>query len=202
MTPNTLIIGTNNPVKRLALRSILGQYCPGAKAVDLTEFQPAQNTDCDRNISFYDNAWQKAFRIANQLGECVLADDTGLVVPILGGRPGLKSHCYASTQELSVDKLLHEMHGFEHHERGCAYVCCLALANPSTGLVEVQEAVHHSRLVREPQGTYGFGYERIIEVSGTRYTFGEVEFSYELANGPLYMAFMRLRPTIEQALNL
>ena len=89
----------------------------------------------------------------------MLADDSGIVVPALGGAPGVRSARYAgpsATDEENLDKLLDEMSGED--DRRAAYVCVLALVEPD-GAERLFEGRCEGRLVTSPRGSGGFGYD-------------------------------------------
>jgi XTP/dITP diphosphohydrolase len=109
--------------------------------------------------TFAENAIVKAQAAARATGRRALADDSGIVVEALGGRPGIWSARYAgegATDEQNLTKLLEELRGVD--ERRAAYVCALALADPEGG-VEVFEGRCEGRIVHEPRGNGGFGYD-------------------------------------------
>ena len=83
--------------------------------------------------TFAENARLKATTLARQLGTWVLADDSGLCVDALGGRPGVRSARYAgpgATDAARLAKLLGELRGVEEARRTARFVCALALASP------------------------------------------------------------------------
>jgi XTP/dITP diphosphohydrolase len=109
--------------------------------------------------TFAENAVIKAQAAARATGRRVIADDSGIEVEALGGRPGIRSARYAgegATDEQNLAKLLEELSGFE--DRRAAYVCALVLAEPD-GRREVFEARCEGAVVREPRGSGGFGYD-------------------------------------------
>ena len=109
--------------------------------------------------TFTANALIKARAAAAATGATALADDSGIVVPALGGAPGVWSARYAgadATDEENLDKLLEEMNGED--DRRAAYVCVLALVEPDGG-EQLFEGRCEGRLALVPRGTGGFGYD-------------------------------------------
>ncbi len=109
--------------------------------------------------TFAENAIIKAEAAARATGKRALADDSGIVVEALGGGPGIRSARYAgegATDAQNLAKLLEELRGVE--ERRAAYVCALALADPEGGR-EVFAGRCEGRIVHEPRGSGGFGYD-------------------------------------------
>ena len=109
--------------------------------------------------TFTANALIKARAAASATGSTALADDSGIVVPALGGAPGVWSARYAgpdATDEENLGKLIEEMSGQD--DRRAAYVCVLALVAPD-GEERIFEGRCEGRLARVPRGTRGFGYD-------------------------------------------
>ena len=109
--------------------------------------------------TFAENALIKAAAAARATGRPALADDSGIAVEALGGRPGIHSARYAgqdATDEQNLEKLLAEMRG--RPDRRAAYVCALVLAEPD-GRHELFEATCQGALIEEPRGSGGFGYD-------------------------------------------
>ena len=109
--------------------------------------------------TFTANALIKARAAAAATGATALADDSGIVVPALGGAPGVWSARYAgadATDEENLGKLLEDMNGED--DRRAAYVCVLALVEPDGG-EQLFEGRCAGRLALVPRGTGGFGYD-------------------------------------------
>jgi len=116
--------------------------------------------------SFLGNALGKATALWRLLGGAVLADDSGLCVDALGGRPGVLSARYGSPpggQPLASPErnrlLLSEMEGVK--DRSCRFVCCLALVLSPWRTITVQETCE-GELLLAPRGSDGFGYDPIV----------------------------------------
>ena len=119
--------------------------------------------------TFAANAAKKAREAAQHSGLWTLADDSGLEVDALGGAPGVYSARYAGTHgddEANNAKLLRELAEVPDGDRKASFVCALALARPDTGEI-AHEAIGrtHGRILREPQGEGGFGYDPLFEFS-------------------------------------
>src|SRR4029079_12417132 len=93
--PATLVLGTRNAKKRQEIEEILGDL--GLDLRDLSQFPAAPEVDED-GATFEANARKKASEVAKALGQWVLGEDSGLVVPGLGGRPGVYSARYAGNK--------------------------------------------------------------------------------------------------------
>ena len=107
----------------------------------------------------------------------MLADDSGIVVPALGGAPGVRSARYAgpsATDQENLDKLLADMAGED--DRRAAYVCVLALVEPD-GSERLFEGRCEGRLVSSPRGSGGFGYDPAFvpdDLDGSDRTMAEI----------------------------
>jgi XTP/dITP diphosphohydrolase len=114
--------------------------------------------------TFAENAAGKALHYSRHTRELVLADDSGLVVPVLGGAPGVHSARYAGPDATDVDryrKLLREMQGKEGNTRRAHFVCVIAIAREGQAIAVVSDRVQ-GVLTNEPRGSGGFGYDPIF----------------------------------------
>lgn len=114
--------------------------------------------------TFAENAAGKAIHYSHFVDGTVLADDSGLVVPSLGGRPGIHSARYAgpgASDEDRVRKLLQEMQGKQVDERRARFVCVTAIAKMGRALAVVSDFAQ-GILTHEPRGNDGFGYDPIF----------------------------------------
>jgi XTP/dITP diphosphohydrolase len=126
---------------------------------------------------FAGNARKKASETARALGLWVVADDSGLAVDALGGAPGVLSARYAGEHgddEANNRLVLANMADVPEEKRGAAFVCTLALADP-TGAIRLEtEGRCRGRLTREPRGQGGFGYDPLFLIPEYHRTFGEL----------------------------
>jgi len=126
--PPTLVLGTRNAKKRREIEQILGDL--GIKLQDLSSYPDAPDVVEDGD-NFEANARKKASQTAKAIGQWVLGEDSGLVVPALGDRPGVHSARYAGKQgddDLNNLKLLAELAPLPPEQRDAYYVCTAALA--------------------------------------------------------------------------
>jgi non-canonical purine NTP pyrophosphatase (RdgB/HAM1 family) len=159
--PIQLFLATSNPGK---LREY--QMMTGATRLELLlipEFETLRLFE-ESAPTFAENAAGKAMHYSRFVESTVLADDSGLVVPALGGRPGIHSARYAgpgASDEVRVRKLLREMEGKEGQERRARFVCICAIARNGRPLAVVSDFVE-GILTKEPHGKDGFGYDPIF----------------------------------------
>lgn len=117
--------------------------------------------------TFEENAILKAEAIANQLGKVVIADDSGLIVDALEGRPGIYSARYAGDEkddEKNIDRVLLELEGVREEERTARFYCALAVAAPNKQTITVIGTCEGT-ILSERRGTNGFGYDSIFYVT-------------------------------------
>jgi len=194
--PGLLILGTRNRKKRQEIVQILS--FPGLTFGDLSEWPQAPEIEED-GATFQENACKKASVLAQALGHWVLGEDSGLVVPSLGGQPGIYSARFAGKQgddEANNDKLLVELNSFADEKRGACYVCTAALADPQGKIHTTVEGRCHGRILRERHGMGGFGYDPLFLIPEYHKTFGELSPAVKDALSHRARALERLRPTL------
>ncbi len=114
--------------------------------------------------TFAENSAGKALHYSRFTDEVVLADDSGLVVPSLGGAPGVHSARYAGPSATSAErvaKLLGEMAGKTGDQRRARFVCVISIARRGRALAIVSDCAE-GFIAHEPQGTSGFGYDPVF----------------------------------------
>src|SRR4051812_9025919 len=126
MDDRTLVLGTRNAKKRKEIEEILGDL--GITLHDLSQYPDAPEVEED-GVTFEANARKKATETARAIGQWVLGEDSGLVVPALNGRPGVYSARYAGQQgndAANNAKLLAELKPLGPEKRAAYYVCIAA----------------------------------------------------------------------------
>ncbi len=169
-----LVIGTTNAAKGRELRELLAPY--GFQVQTLKDFSSPPEVVEDGD-SFGANACKKAHEFAQQLRAWVLADDSGIEVDSLGGRPGIYSARYAgpsATDEENNAKLLEELGDTLIGKRTAQYVCHVALADPVGDIRAESAAICRGRIVFGPIGGNGFGYDPLFEMVEYHKTFGQL----------------------------
>ena len=114
--------------------------------------------------TFLDNALKKARIVSEFTGETVLADDSGLEVGVLDGRPGIFSARYAgpnATDEENIQKLLEALRGVPPEKRGAAFRCVLVLYRPDSHF-ETFDGYWQGKISERPLGNNGFGYDPVF----------------------------------------
>jgi non-canonical purine NTP pyrophosphatase (RdgB/HAM1 family) len=161
--PRRLLVATGSRHKFSELAALLD--LPDTRLVSLADLGLADSAD-ETGATFEANATIKALHYAALSGLPTLADDSGLEVDALGGRPGIHTRRYAGPEATDADnnrKLLAELVDFYRpDERTARYRCVLVLVEGGQ-LVERTHGTFEGRIAFEPRGTGGFGYDPIFE---------------------------------------
>jgi len=180
-----LVLGTQNPGKKVELVRLLGPI--GFRLITLEEAGSTLDVVEDAD-SFAVNAAKKATEQAKHLGAWVLGEDSGICVDALDGAPGVISARFAgedaspdrSIDECNNEKLLAQLEGVPPSRRTAHYVCHMALSDPTGDIRATCERTCRGRILAEPCGKGGFGYDPLFEIVEYHRTFGEL--SAELKN--------------------
>jgi XTP/dITP diphosphohydrolase len=200
MMPPVLVLGTRNRKKCQEIAEILGDL--GLDLRDLTAYPKAPEVVEDGN-TFEANARKKATELAQALGQWVLGEDSGLVVPALGGRPGVYSARFAGKQgddEANNDLLLAELASLPDDQKEAYYICTAALADPQGKVRTVVEGRCHGIMIRERRGKGGFGYDPLFLIPEYHLTFGELSSRVKHALSHRARALAGLRGSLRQHL--
>ncbi|MCS6850369.1 MAG: RdgB/HAM1 family non-canonical purine NTP pyrophosphatase [Gemmataceae bacterium] len=194
--PFHLVLGTRNPKKRQEMVEILDGL--GLEFADLSNW-PDLPEVVEDGTTFEANARKKAVENAQRLRRWVLAEDSGLVVDALGGRPGVYSARFAGQHgddAANNARLLAELADVPDEQRTAHYVCVAVLADPEGRVVATTEGRCHGRIIREYRGQGGFGYDPLFLVPEYHRTFGELSPRVKHALSHRARALERLRPTL------
>jgi XTP/dITP diphosphohydrolase len=149
--------------------------------------------------TFAENAAGKALYYSRLCDEMVFADDSGLVVPALGGAPGVLSARYGgpgATDEQKNAKLLHEMRSWTGAERSAHFVCVITVALRGRARVVVSGQVN-GLIVEEVQGNGGFGYDPVFYFPELQKTFAELRPEEKNFHSHRGKAFRRMMEALE-----
>lgn len=175
MTPKPLLVlGTANRKKGLELADLFGPL--GLEVRTLADFGPLAPVAEDGQ-TFAENARLKAIGYARLLNSWVLADDSGLAVDALDGAPGVFSARYSgpgATDVLNNQRLLQELSDVPLDCRSARFVCHMALSDPGGVVCAESEGACRGRIIFEPRGPHGFGYDPLFEVLEYHRTFAEL----------------------------
>jgi XTP/dITP diphosphohydrolase len=172
----TLFIASSNPGKLREYRELALEDMADTVEIDLLP-NFGEITPFDESApTFAENAAGKALHYSRFVPGIVLADDSGLVVPALGGAPGIHSARYAgpnATDEDRYRKLLRVMEGKEGNERRARFICVAAIAKQCRVLAVVSDCAR-GVLTKEPRGSDGFGYDPIFFFEELGRTYAEL----------------------------
>ncbi len=131
--------------------------------------------------SFEGNALIKAIIVGNLSKMITLADDSGLVIDALNGRPGIFSARYTKTgnDKDNYRKVLQEMKGIPRAKRNCHYACAVAIYDPQTEFVDTTLGIWKAIVAQKPKGNKSFGYAPIILTASSNYQKTNAEFEVE-----------------------
>ena len=174
-SPLRLLVASSNRGKLLEYQALAA---PAGAAVDLAFIPNFDSLPVFEEIwpTFAENAAGKALHYSRFADGLVVADDSGLVVPALGGAPGVLSARYAGPNASDADrirKLLGEMRGKSGQDREARFVCVVAVAESGSarGLFS---ASAQGELLDEPRGLGGFGYDPIFYFPALGKTYAEI----------------------------
>jgi XTP/dITP diphosphohydrolase len=144
--------------------------------------------------TFAENAVGKALHASEITDEAVCADDSGLVLPALGGEPGVLSARYAglnATANQNNEKLLNALHGKSGNEREAYFVCALAVARKGNMLAVITNRVDGT-ILEAPRGAGGFGYDPVFFFPPLNKSFAELSSKEKNLHSHRGKAFRRL----------
>jgi XTP/dITP diphosphohydrolase len=174
--PPRLVLATANQHKLAELTRILAAGRVDVALASLAEFPGAPDV-AETGATFAENALLKAHAIAQYTGHPAVADDSGLCADALNGMPGVLSARWSGRHgddEANLRLLLAQLADVPGERRGAQFVCAAALVLPG-GREHVSEGVVRGRLIREPRGRNGFGYDPIFVPESAAITTAEMD---------------------------
>ncbi|MEH7106663.1 MULTISPECIES: XTP/dITP diphosphatase [Bacillaceae] len=158
-----VIIATKNRGKAKEFEEIFASR--GMRVLTLLDFPEIPEVE-ETGTTFEENATLKAEAVSTVLNKMVIGDDSGLMVDALEGRPGIYSARYAGemkNDQSNLLKVLAELNGVPEEKRTARFYCALAVAIPGQDTFTVSGTCE-GRILDEPRGTNGFGYDPIFFV--------------------------------------
>jgi XTP/dITP diphosphohydrolase len=159
--PERIVLATGNPGKVREIQRILGDL--GVEVVPQTDLGVGDADETGK--SFVENALIKARHASLMTGLPAIADDSGLAVDALDGRPGVYSARYSgadATDDSNIDKLLGELQGVPGERRTAAFHCCAVFVSVDNSTSLVAEGRWEGRILEQRRGTGGFGYDPVF----------------------------------------
>lgn len=171
--PEVVVLASGNTGKLRELHALLAPL-----GVDLRPQSDWAAPDVEETgHTFLENALLKARGAAAHTGLPAIADDSGLVVPALGGAPGIRSARYSpeGTDAANNARLLAALSGIDGEGRAAHFYCAMVyLRSPEDPVPLVATAAWHGRLLEAPRGTGGFGYDPLFFLPGEGCTSAEL----------------------------
>ena len=199
-TLQKIVLATSNAGKIREIADLFADL--GAEIVAQSDFaiDPAEET----GETFVENALLKARHAAEISKLPAMADDSGIVVDALGGRPGVQSARYAgadASDEQNIDRLLAEMSGVEEADRGGGFHCAAVLVFPADEHEPViAEGVWRGRILQQRRGDGGFGYDPVFLDERSNKTGAQMSREEKNAVSHRGQAFGELKRKIRESL--
>jgi XTP/dITP diphosphohydrolase len=167
---DTLLVATQNRHKVAEIAELLAGL--DVRVLTLADVAPGWDIP-ETGQTFLANARQKALAAAHETGLLTLADDSGLVIDALGGKPGVHSKRFAPTDAACIAKVLQLLAGVPLAHRSARFHCAVAIADALTVVEEIEETVE-GHIIDAPRGGMGFGYDPIFQPLGFTRTMAEL----------------------------
>lgn len=163
-----IVLASSNKHKVQEINDIVKSYGLDVEFIlPPSDFDPVEN-----GLSFEENSFIKAKAAWDITKTWVLADDSGLCIDALNGKPGIYSARYDSTPELRIKKVLNELKGIKN--RKAHFTCSMILLNPK-GMIEYKfEGNCYGSIAEKASGTNGFGYDPIFLLNNDTRTMAEL----------------------------
>ena len=193
--PAKLFLASSNTGKLAEYRALATASSPSILLeLDLVPGFDALPAFEENAPTFAENAAGKALHYSRHWDGLVFADDSGLVVPALGGAPGVHSARYGGSQATNaqrIERLLGEMRGQKGPERAAYFVCAIALAKRGRAMAIVTDRVD-GEILEAPRGSGGFGYDPVFYFPAIEKTFAELSAEEKNQRSHRGKAFRRL----------
>ncbi len=199
-TDPLLVLGSGNRKKALELAALFAPI--GIRLKTLADYEEALDVVEDGD-TFAENAAKKAVQQARHLDQWVLAEDSGLAVDALDGAPGVYSARFSgpgATDQSNTQLLLEKLDSIPPHKRTAHYVCHMTLCDRSGTILAESESYCAGRIVLQPRGSNGFGYDPVFEVIEYHRTFGELSAAVKACLSHRARAARQLIPSLIQLL--
>ena len=123
--------------------------------------------------TFRENAIKKATEVSIKTNNFSIADDSGICIDALDGKPGIYSSRYAENDQKRIERVLNELNGVQN--RSAFFVAYICVCSPKGKVIIESEAKCFGNIILKPRGSGGFGYDPIFEEKSTKLTFAEMD---------------------------
>ena len=134
--------------------------------------QPESIEVLEDGLDFRENAIKKACEVALKTKSYAIADDSGLCINALNGRPGIYSSRFAENDQKRIEKVLNELDGEQNRE--AFFIANVCVSDPEGKLILDSEGRCFGEILLKPRGCNGFGYDPIFQEKSTNLTFAEM----------------------------
>jgi len=165
-----ILIATKNLGKVKEIKDILNS--PEIKILTIKDFPHIPKIEEDGK-TYQENAFKKASKVSEYTGKICLADDSGLEIDYLKGKPGIYSSRWGNSDEERINKVLKLLKDVKKNKRNAKFVCVVVLVFPDGKIYMVKEECKGS-ITFHPKGEHGFGYDPIFLVPEYNKTFAEL----------------------------
>lgn len=169
-----IYLSTENAGKIAEIEEFFAKHATGVRFMGLQHLSPEQRkhyAPLENAPDFLGNAYIKAHALYQLVRKPVLAEDAGLVVDALGGRPGVRSARYAPTDKERIEKLLHELSGIQLDKRTARFVAALCYLDSAGNPIYFMGRCE-GFISSKAEGEKGFGYDPIFTHRDTGRSFG------------------------------
>jgi len=196
-----ILIATHNSKKRKELKALLKSF-KGIKILNLDDLDVVPPIIVEDGKTFRQNAVKKALTISRFFDGLVLADDSGLQVDVLDGRPGVRSARFARKKATDTEnnkKLCKLLDKVPEKNRNARFVCHIALASEGTLLGSFEGAIQ-GKIILKKRGNNGFGYDPLFVPKESKKTFAEMTAAYKNRISHRALALRKLKKAIQEYL--
>lgn len=193
-----IVLGSGNRHKGIEMAELLAET--GISLKTLADFNNIEEVVEDGK-TFMENAEKKAIGYAKQLLKWTIAEDSGLSVPALNGAPGIYSARFSdpdATDERNNLLLLEKMKDVPLENRSAYYSCAMVLADPQGNIRFQTEGRCYGRILYQPEGYNGFGYDPLFEVLEYRQSFGILDSKIKQSISHRAQATKQLIPVLHK----
>ncbi len=197
-----ILVATSSKHKRKEIKMLLKDF-PSINVIGLEDLEPKAPVIVEDGKTFRQNAVKKAVITSKFFDGLVLADDSGLQVDALGGRPGVRSSRFArkkATDKENNKKLLKLLEKIEDKRRTAKFVCHIALAAKGS-LMENFEGVIKGSITKKTRGQSGFGYDPLFLPNGHKKNFAQMTAAYKNRISHRALALNQLKKAINKYLD-
>ena len=193
---NKILFASNNQGKIKEVKEIL--FLPNIQIVSPNQiFDQTIEVD-ETGSTFEENAFIKAKAMGDKSGLLTIADDSGLQVDALNGKPGIYSARYAETPELCTQKVLKKLIDIKKEKRTARFMIALCIYDPKSNFHQTVTGSVEGRITLKPEGNDGFGYDPIFYSTKLGKTFAEATSKEKNTISHRKVALEKAKPIIQQ----